>query len=78
MKGERILAVWPKKFGNVIRVVFGTYNGKVRLDIREWYSKNGDLLPTRKGISLEAPLLGKLSKTVKKARALARKKGLVQ
>ena len=34
------------------RISVGEYNGKKLVDIREYYEKNGDMLPGKKGISL--------------------------
>lgn len=36
--------------GNGIRITETTSKGKTYLDIRKFYTKDGELLPTRKGI----------------------------
>ena len=33
-------------------MTISTYRGKPKVDIREFYEKNGELLPGKKGISL--------------------------
>lgn len=38
--------------GNGIRVTKSTTKGKVYFDVRKLYTKDGELLPTRKGIML--------------------------
>jgi len=48
-----------KKFAKV-----RAFKGKVYVDIREYYEKNGDLLPGKKGISLSGPQWQKLKQAM--------------
>ena len=67
------LAEWPSGGGDVIQVRLCEYHGKLRLDIREWFCRDGKLCPGRKGISIDPRRLRKLSKAVKRAREIVNK-----
>ena len=67
------LAEWPSSLGNVVQVRLCSYRGHLRVDIREWYARDGKLCAGRKGISINPRHLRTLGKAVRRARALAKK-----
>jgi hypothetical protein len=68
MKKDIILAEWPNAAGNVIRVRVCKWRGKIRLDIREFYRRDGVLRPGQKGVSIDPRRRRALGKAVKSAR----------
>lgn len=72
MDEEITLAEWPNSSRNVVRVRLCKYRGHLRLDIREFYRKDAELCPGRKGISIEPRRISRLNKAIKKARGLVK------
>lgn len=67
---EIVLAEWSTASGSVVRVMLRWFKGRLRFDVREWYRRDGALFPGRKGISMDPQRLGKLKRSIKRARAL--------
>lgn len=49
---------WNLSSNKMVKV--RTFKGKTYIDIREYYDKDGEMLPTKKGISLTPELYHKL------------------
>ena len=73
MTNDNTLAKWPTSSGNVIQVRLCQYRGVLRVDIREWFSRDGKLCPSRKGVSIDPRRLRKLGRAVKRARVIVKK-----
>ena len=55
---------------NIIRIAVTEYNGRKGLNIREWYPKNGEMRPTKKGVNIAPDELGKLADAVEQAQVM--------
>jgi hypothetical protein len=53
----KILVELTKTSDRVVRVSLSKYKGARRLDIREWYWRDGDFHPTRNGVSIHSGVL---------------------
>lgn len=49
---------------NLVKVEVTSYEEATFIDIREYYEKNGKLIPTRKGVTLPLSALKELKKAV--------------
>lgn len=76
MTDDVTLSEWPSSLGNVVQVRLCSYRGHLRLDIREWYRRDGNLCAGRKGVSINPQHLRTLGKAVKRARALVKREKL--
>ncbi|KAH8929515.1 PC4-domain-containing protein [Atractiella rhizophila] len=52
------------ELGKLRRVTASSFRGKESIDIREYYEKDGDVLPGRKGISLSQEQWAKLKELI--------------
>jgi hypothetical protein len=66
-----------RRHDEVIVVSLSTYEGHNIIDLRAHATKDGRLMPTRKGLAMTVRCLPKLAKAVTKALAEARQRGLV-
>jgi len=54
MATEKLLATFRKSKTLEVRATLGPFKGKDYLRISEYYEKNGEMLPSPKGFSIEA------------------------
>jgi hypothetical protein len=74
MTDDVTLSEWPNRSGKLIRVRLCEYHGKIRVDIREFYKRDGEFCPTRRGIGVDPDRLRQLGRAVRRARVLAMKR----
>jgi hypothetical protein len=60
-----LIAEWPKKNGDLVRITLGFFKGWLRLDLREYYRDGTVYWPTKRGINLPAARLRDLKKAVR-------------
>jgi hypothetical protein len=58
-----------KRNGAVVRVEIANYKGRPFLNIREWAERGGELLPTRKGVTVPLDAMRDLGKALLAASA---------
>lgn len=74
---KQIICDIPKNAREVIRVELDEYEGHQLVAARIWYSDDGGLKPTRKGLSVSVKHLTALREAIEKAEAEARAAGLL-
>jgi hypothetical protein len=73
-----LIAEWPIKRGEIVRVTLKDYKGTRLIDIRKFFEReDGDFSPTSKGIALNIKHLNRLSAAIKEASAVAYQRGLM-
>ena len=78
MKGEIIVASWPKNGREILMVKLTTYKGQAILDCRAWYpGSDGSMKPGRGGLTVSIRHLPALAEATAKALATATAAGLI-
>jgi hypothetical protein len=65
-EGSTIVYEFERGYDSVIRASVSTYCGKEYLDLRLWMTIDGELRPTRKGISVYRDYLPQLREAVER------------
>ena len=74
-----LLADWPRKNNEVIRITLTDFRGSKGLNIRVWYrADSGEFRPTRTGIWLPLEKLSKVRKALRQAEEVAVQLGLIK
>ena len=60
---------WPLSNGEVFRVRLLSWKGREFVDVRRWYTADGELRPTPKGIRFNSELAGPLAELLAKVDA---------
>lgn len=69
---------WSRNQREVIRVRLDTYNGRAIVDVRCWYTAaDGELRPSKSGLTLGTHHLTKLAGAVAEALVTAKRVGLI-
>lgn len=68
---------WANRRGQSVRVQLRQYEGRVIVDVRKFFTVDGRLQPTKKGVSLVIARLPELAAALNKAVANARELGLL-
>lgn len=80
-KSERdagIIAEWPLKQHERLRVSIEHYKGAWLINVRKWYeAESGELQPGRHGIALAVKNLPRLAAALSEAVSVAREHGLI-
>lgn len=66
MDEEKYIDIKKEKEGEIIRVRFNQFRGKDYLDIRNYYTKDGELKPTSKGVSIPIAMAGEVVEAASK------------
>jgi len=70
-----VVGEWPHSKGEIVRVAVGTYNGHPFVGMRRWYRDiDGNLQPSRKGISFRPEDLKAARKALRAAARLLKKR----
>lgn len=73
-----IIAEWPLKQHERLRVSIEDYKGAWLINVRKWYeAESGELRPGRHGIALGVKHLPQLAQAITKALLIARERGLI-
>jgi hypothetical protein len=72
---EVVLAEWSRPNGHLLRFKLHKYQGKLRLDLREYYPAGDEWKPTPKGINLPASAANELFKSAERAVELIERLG---
>jgi hypothetical protein len=73
-----IIAEWPLKRHERLRVSLELFNGVWLLNSRKWFeAENGEWRPSKQGIALGVKHLPHLAESVAKALSIARERGLI-
>jgi hypothetical protein len=75
---KRVVADIPKNQRETIRVELDEYEGNQLVATRVWYSDDGELKPTRKGLSIAIKHLPAIRAALEQAEKVARAEGLLQ
>jgi Transcriptional Coactivator p15 (PC4) len=71
------IAQWQANKRDLLRISIDNYKGTLVLNIRLWFTKDGKLLPSGKGIAVNLRHLPRFSETVTEALAIARANDLI-
>lgn len=73
-----IIAEWPLKRHERLRVSLELFNGVWLINSRKWFqAENGEWRPSKQGIALGVKHLPQLAEAVTKALSIARDRGLI-
>ena len=74
----RIIAEWPLKRHERLRVTLDLFNGVWLINSRKWFeAEDGEWRPSKQGIALGVKHLPQLAEAVAKALSIARERGLL-
>jgi hypothetical protein len=73
-----IVAEWPLKRHERLRITLELFNGVWLINSRKWFeTENGEWRPSKQGIALGVKHLPQLADAVAKALSIARERGLI-
>jgi hypothetical protein len=72
-----LIAEWPIKRGEIVRVSIENYKGTWLINLRKWFEAEDEQLRPGKGLSLSVKHLRRISAAMDEALEVARHQGLI-